>query len=679
VRKWLTPIRIGLISLPSFVTLAAAFTNDWRHLVWPGLVIDPVTHIGVYQHGPFFWILLGYIYILSLVGLGLLLRAISRFPARYRSQVGITMVGWVIPVLGSLIYLLGSNPIPGFDWSLIGYLISAVVLSVALSRMPLFSLIPLARDQVIERMQDGIIVIDQNGFVADTNPSTRQILGLQVPLIGERAETLAQFGISIRPSGEIWIAPQELHLNGPDERFIEVYRTQISGKDWRKPGILFILHEITARKHAELRLQDLNHRLEGLVVERTSQLQETVQRLEAENQVRLQVERELTSLRDTLVGQVVEQGRHLSAIYDIILSSGQSTGAQQMIERTLEKVCTLFQGDAACYHQYDENSQLFQLIAGTQLAEERKRSLVSLPRVWMKDTAITYACVNLEQDTVLPEPLRTMGYRTLMTAPIQLHGVTSGALTIFWESERSLPVDQIAFFTAMADQVGIMLENLRLREGIGQEAVRQERRRLARDLHDSVTQSLHSLVLATDTASHRLSQGKMERLGESLGHIAESARQALKDMRLLLYELRLVKLEDIHLEEAIETRLESVERRTGIHAEVRSERSIDWPPKWQGEAYAVVTEALNNSLKYARATSVIVQISQEGEKIVVRVEDNGVGFNPQNQGGGIGLLSMAERAEQLGGSLEIQSSLGKGTCILLILDPNSNSRRDVRI
>jgi signal transduction histidine kinase len=679
IRKWLAPVRVSLICIPSILTLAAALTNDWHRLLWPGLSIDPITHIGVFQHGPFFWFLLGYSYFLTLAGIILLLRASIRFPASYRSQVGYTMVGWLIPFFASLVYLFWKNPIPGFDWSLIGYMGAGAVLSFALSRMPLFSLVPLARDQVIDQMQDGMIVIDQNGFIADVNPSTGLILDLKTPLIGKRADKLVQYGISIHPTESVRPAPQEICLSQPAEHYIEVYQSQIYGKGWRKPGTLFILHEITLRKHAELRLQDLNHHLEGLVEDRTSQLQDTVHRLEEENRVRMQVERELTTLRDTLVDQVVEQGRHISAIYDIILSSGQSTDAQQMIERTLEKVCVLFQGDAACYHQYDENSLMYHLIADTDLALDQKRVLGALPVDWMKGNAITYACLDVTQDALLPEGLRTAGYQALMTAPIKLRGRNSGALTIFWKVERNLPVDQIAFFTAMADQVGIMLENIRLREEIEQTAALQARRRLARDLHDSVTQSLHSLVLATDTANHRLSQGKMERLAESLAHIGDSARQALKDMRLLLYELRLVKLEDIHLEEAIETRLASVERRTGIQAEIHSDGAIDWPPRWQGEAYSIVMEALNNSLKYARATCVVVEIGKAANKIVVRVVDNGVGFSPQSQAGGIGLLSMAERAEQLGGSLEVQSTPGAGTCIRLTLDPDYDSGREMQL
>jgi nitrate/nitrite-specific signal transduction histidine kinase len=673
--KWLTPRRIALICIPSVLTLAAAFTNDLHHLVWPALAIDPVTHLGVYQHGPFFWGLLAYAYILVLVGLGLLARTIARFPPRYRGQVLFTMAGWAIPFLGSLVYLSGTNPIPGLDWSLVGYMLASAVLSTSLAHVPLFGLIPLARGLVIENMRDGILVIDPNGLIADSNPATGQILGLSAPIRGEPAESLARFGIAVQMANPAASGSQEIRLSGPEARTIEVSQTQIQGEGEDQKGALLILRDITLRKRAEESLQELNRDLEGMVAERTALLQDTVHRLEEENQVRVRVEQELTALRDSLVDRVLDQGRHLSAIYDIILSGGQSTDPQPLMARTLEKIGGLFQCDGGCIHQHNEATGLFHLLAGSGLDGAAQRSLGTLAGEWWQANTIPTVSRNVALDETLPAPLHQAGYTSLVTAPIQLHGQLTGILTLFWKAEKSLPVDQIALFTVLADQAGMMMENIRLQERIEQTAVHQERRRLARDLHDSVTQSLHSLVLSTETANYRLSQGKMERLGESLAHIAESARQALKDMRLLLYELRLVKLEEIHLEEAIETRLESVERRTGIHAEIRADRTIDWPPGWQGQAYAVVMEALNNSLKHARATAVTVETRQADGKILVCVEDDGVGFDPQNQGGGIGLKSMAERAELLGGSLEIDSQPGCGARIRLCLDPQATPQR----
>jgi signal transduction histidine kinase len=196
----------------------------------------------------------------------------------------------------------------------------------------------------------------------------------------------------------------------------------------------------------------------------------------------------------------------------------------------------------------------------------------------------------------------------------------------------------------------------------------QERRRLARDLHDSVTQSLHSLVLAGETSSHRLALGRLDRLEDSLKQMTAAARQALKDMRLLLYELRLVPLEDIRLKEALETRLDSVERRAGARAELEIRDDLAWPSFWQGKVYPIVLEALNNSLKHSQADQLRIMVNENRQGVEVIVQDNGLGFNlAQVNSGGMGLKNMHERAEQLGGSVEIQSGIGAGTTIRILL------------
>ncbi len=607
-----------------------------------------------------------------------MLRASSRFPIRYRSQVVLTMVCWMIPFAGSLMYLYGFNPIPGFDWSFIGYIIAGMALSITLSRTPLFSLVPLARNRVIEQMLDGIIVIDQNGLIADINPSTHQFFDLKRTLVGEPAEILENYGVSVNNPDLQWPEVQELRLLYPNERTVEISQTNIQGKESGKSGRLLILHDITLRKRAEHNLQDLNRRLEEVVEERTTQLKESVRHLEDENQARIKVEGELTTLRDSLMDRVREQGRYLSTIYDIILSSGQSSNEQQLIASVLTNVLELFHCDASCIHQLNEETGMFHLFAETGLNDIQSCNLSTMYGDWLNENLTTYVCVNVLEDTTLPEPIQQSGFPTLMTAPIQLHNQITGVLTIFWTVEKTLPVDQIAMFTVITDQIRMMLENIKLRERIEQTAVRQERRRLARDLHDSVTQSLHSLVLASDTAVNRLSQGRIERLRESLNHIAESARQALKDMRLLLYELRLVKLEEIHLDEAIRTRLESVEQRAGIQVDFITDPDIDWPPGWQGESYAVVMEALNNSLKYARATALRVRIIKIESDIEICIEDNGVGFDPDIRTGGIGLISMKERVDHLGGELEIRPNPGSGTRVRLILHPNKTLNRTIQ-
>jgi signal transduction histidine kinase len=219
-------------------------------------------------------------------------------------------------------------------------------------------------------------------------------------------------------------------------------------------------------------------------------------------------------------------------------------------------------------------------------------------------------------------------------------------------------------FSTMSDQLAILVENARLRERAQASAVMQERRRLARDLHDSVTQSLHSLVLAADVATNRLHLGKLERLEDSLAQLQASARQALKEMRLMLYELRLASPDQIKLVDTLQLRLDTVEHRAGIEVEFTADDLSGISQEWNINLYAIGMEALNNSLKHAQATRVAVHLRKLPHGVLLEISDNGKGM-PENasHSGGIGLSSMRERAERIGGTFTVSTAPGQGTCI----------------
>lgn len=203
-------------------------------------------------------------------------------------------------------------------------------------------------------------------------------------------------------------------------------------------------------------------------------------------------------------------------------------------------------------------------------------------------------------------------------------------------------------------------------------AVMKERNRLARDLHDSVTQSLYSLTLFTQAARERADVGDLKQTNRSLARIAETAGQALKEMRLLVYELRPLALENETLVEVLQQRLDLVERRSGVQTRLQVEGEINLPDNIEDELYHIGQEALNNALKHAQATSVTVRLSQSADNHALRfqVMDDGCGFDPEatEGGAGLGLLSMRERVENLGGSLEISSAPGQGTRVTVDLE-----------
>ena len=208
-------------------------------------------------------------------------------------------------------------------------------------------------------------------------------------------------------------------------------------------------------------------------------------------------------------------------------------------------------------------------------------------------------------------------------------------------------------------------ENVRLREQAAEAAVIRERNRLARDLHDSVTQALYSQTLYAEAAARQLDAGMLAPAADHLRQLRDTAQQALREMRLLIFELRPSALETEGFAAALRTRLEAVEGRTGVEASVNMDERLHLTREMENDLYWIVQEALNNALKSAQANKVSVSLSQEGNRTVLQITDDGVGFDPgiSSTRGGLGLRSMQERAEKLGGQLYLHSQSGMGTVV----------------
>jgi signal transduction histidine kinase len=255
--------------------------------------------------------------------------------------------------------------------------------------------------------------------------------------------------------------------------------------------------------------------------------------------------------------------------------------------------------------------------------------------------------------------------RTYVGVPIRASGRPVGVLSVLHRTERQLSVDDVVLLVSVADHLGIAVENARLRQQSEQLVVLEERERLARELHDAVTQSLYSLNLFAEAAREQAQQGNLDRLQSYLGEIDTTAHQALKEMRLMLYELRPSVLEEEGLLGALRRRLDTVEARAGIDARFTSGILEDLPPVIEKTLYRIAQEALNNALKHAAASSVAVHLLERDEFVILEITDDGCGFDPSENGmaGGMGLSNMRYRAEKIGGSVTIQTSPGRGTTV----------------
>jgi signal transduction histidine kinase/predicted hydrocarbon binding protein len=269
--------------------------------------------------------------------------------------------------------------------------------------------------------------------------------------------------------------------------------------------------------------------------------------------------------------------------------------------------------------------------------------------------------------------------RSWLGVPLRVQERCIGMITVDREQPGGYTEEEVRLASAFADLAALSLENARLYQQAEQLAVVRERERMARDLHDAVTQSLYSLTLFTEAAQRLVGTGEQERLGEYIARLGETAQQALKDMRLLIHQWRPSALEREGLVGALQQRLNAVEGRAGMDARLLVNGTFELPAPLEEGLYRIAEEALNNALKHATATSVRVWLRAEGNRVELEVADNGRGFDPDamDDTGGMGLANMRQRAERLGGSLTVHSSLGEGTTLKASLPMGLSGARDV--
>ncbi len=656
---------ILLFSIEPVLALLVAVTNEWHGWLWNSFVLDASSGdtILIYGHGAWSYINALYNFSLIFAGMFLLARYVIRAPHIYHLQAVAILLATLAPSISSILYVLGWSPLRGLDWSPFPFVLTGLALAWSILRYHLLEIVPVARDTLIENMKDGVVVLDIQNRVVDINPAARTMLEGRV-VVGQRLDQLGQMlaphieGIRIR--SELSQAPA---------RDLETSATPLYDKQNHLSGHLIVLYDVTERREMEAALREMNANLGRSVAERTAELQTTVTRLQNEIAERRRAEEALRRMEESLAQRVADQSRNLSALYELILFAGQPLTVQQIQEQALATIMTVMSGSAGCIHEWDERRHTLRLLVHRGLTPSAQAQLQTLPADWMLGDKIPRTVTDLPLDDGIPENIRLPSFEAYLGAPVYLLNRPIGSLGVFWSHARSFSVEDIALFSAMADQLGIVVENVRLRERGEAAAALKERRKLARDLHDSVTQSLHSLVLSAETASHRLSQGKLDRLEASLTQLAESARQALKEMRLLVYEMRLIPLAQVNIIEALTLRLDAVEKRAGIDAGFVAENLADLPRAWEDEFYCIAMEALNNSLKHARASRVDVHLRGDPRGFELQVADDGCGIDPRSsRPGGMGLHTMAERAERIGGQFNIVSAPGAGTRVCVRVD-----------
>ncbi|HEU5098890.1 MAG TPA: CHASE3 domain-containing protein [Roseiflexaceae bacterium] len=352
----------------------------------------------------------------------------------------------------------------------------------------------------------------------------------------------------------------------------------------------------------------------------------------------------------------------------------------EILDSIVIQACQLLSTDAGAVYRLEEQEGLLSIQAARGLNAED--ATLSIPVGWgaMGQVVLTRKPIAVapviadppgETDTTLEAELRAYlacpykRYSTLLAVPLIVKDAVYGAIALYSCQPREFSREEIEIGVAFSDQAALAIENARLRIQAQQTAVAAERSRLARDLHDAVTQTLFSTSLIADVLPRLWERNAAEALAR-LNELRQLTRGALAEMRTLLLELRPATLTEVGLGELLRQLAEATISRARVQVDLKIEGQCRLPPDVQLALYRIAQEALNNVARHAGASQAAVLLSCQPEQLELRISDDGQGFDPAGVGRDhLGLCIMRERAEAIGALLRLDSQPGCGTRVMV--------------
>jgi signal transduction histidine kinase len=387
-------------------------------------------------------------------------------------------------------------------------------------------------------------------------------------------------------------------------------------------------------------------------------------------------------LRQQLEQVVADRTRKLEALYTIASIAAERVTLQAALQRSLQAVFDTGLGNGVMIHLWDEATQTAQMAAqlNTPLPKIQPAARQQV------ENKLIHICIEQRKTIILddirhneqiPEVVRQSGIISIADVPMLPKGRTVGVLSVFRQTENRFTVNDIDLLEAVADQVGAIIQATNLQQDHDLLLLQDERRRLADQLHDAVTQSLYSLTLYAGAIQQFAVNGELEKSLPYIEPLQTTAQRALREMRLMLHNLRPLALAHDGLVEALRQRFNAVERRANMQGQVINETEIVLAPNVEEQLYYIASEALNNALKHANASRVSVVLEQSADSLIMTIIDDGSGFqlSEGEAAGGSGLRSMRERAETLGGTLTLTPSTAGTT--LKIAVPLTTALRSI--
>jgi two-component system nitrate/nitrite sensor histidine kinase NarX len=393
--------------------------------------------------------------------------------------------------------------------------------------------------------------------------------------------------------------------------------------------------------------------------------------IERKHTSRMLEQRVLERTRD-----IERRHRVADSLHEILSILNSNRTLDEILDFIIAQACRLLSTSGGAIYRLDRSEGLLKIQAACGL--EAADVALSIPVSWEPATHAvsqrqpvkivdTLAALSgwTDSSTQSAACLRRLAerHRAFLIMPLVVKTDVYGAIMLLYDHPREFSDEEVRLASALSAQAALAIENARLVAAAQGQAVLEERQRLARDLHDSVTQAIYGVTLHAEAATRLLSSGDIATATHYLRNLQDTAQEALEEMRLLIFELRPPVLDQEGLVAALQARLGAVEGRANLQTTLTTDGVSRLPAPIEQALYRIAQEALNNALKHAHAEHITVSLSKQKQSVILSITDDGIGFNPSvaRERGGLGLRGIEERVAQLSGQLILKSAPGAGT------------------